>query len=243
LGATQGFPTNLPYPERLALSKQKPQPEFDLLGELQNLFFKIPLLQAMKDVPIYSKTIREYCSKKPGKKTKGPLNIHVMGKLSDIMLLKSVPVKYVDPGNPILIVQINGVKIPNVLVDLGAAINVITSKTMPTLGLRNLKPTPTVLELVDRSTVRSIGKLEDITISVDSWYYLVDILVLHTKSPAGGHSLILGRPWLATANSYIGCRSGNMVIYNGEDTKNLILYPPAEPSSSRKTTFKQNSLP
>ena len=189
-----------PYPERLTLSKSSPQAEFDLLGELQNLFVKIPLLQAMKDAPIYAKTLREYCSKK----SKDPLTIHVMGKLSDFMIGNSMPIKYGDPGNPVLIVQINGVEIPNVLVDLGATINVITTKTMHTLGLRNLKHTPTMLELANRSTVKPVGKLEDVTISVDSWHYPIDFLVLHTQSSVGGHPLILGRPWLATADAYIG---------------------------------------
>eukprot|EP00253_Pinus_taeda_P004085 PITA_04085 len=166
----------------------------------------------MKDVPIYAKTIRGYCFKKPGRKPKDSLIIHVMGKISYIMLGKSIPVKYGDPGNLILTGKINGVDIPNVLVDLGATINVITFATVITLDLRILKPTPTVLELADRSTIRLVGKLEDITISIDSWQYLVDRLVLHTQSPASGHPLVLGRPWLATANSYIGCRSGNMSL-------------------------------
>ena len=68
----------------------------------------------MKDVPIYAKTIREYCSKKPGKKKKDLITIHVMGKLSEIMLGKSILVKYGDLGNPILTVQINRVDILNV---------------------------------------------------------------------------------------------------------------------------------
>lgn len=45
--------------------------------------------------------------------------------------------------------KINGVDFPNVLVDLGSEINVITSIIVLTLGLLNLKPTPTVLELAD----------------------------------------------------------------------------------------------
>eukprot|EP00253_Pinus_taeda_P027631 PITA_27631 len=98
----------------------------------------------MRDVTIYAKTLKEYCAKKPRKNSRDPLTIHVMGKISDFMLGKSMPVKYGDPGNPILTVQINAVEIPNVLVDLGAAINVITVEAMHTLGLRNLKHTPTV---------------------------------------------------------------------------------------------------
>ena len=88
----------------------------------------------MKDVPIYAKNLREYCAKKPKRKSRDPLTIHVMGKLSDFMMGKAMPMKYGDPGNPILIVQINGVEIPNVLVDLGAAINVITAEAMHALG-------------------------------------------------------------------------------------------------------------
>lgn len=168
-----------------------------------------------------------------------------MGKLSDIMLGKSIPIKYGDPGNLILIVQINGVDIPNVLIDLGATINFITSATVITLGLRNLKPTPTVLELEDRSTIRQVGTLEDTTISVESWQYHIDLLVLHTQSPASGHPLILGRPWLTTVDDYVRCRSRNMMISNGEVTKSFILYPLAEPSSSNKQIFTliQKSLP
>eukprot|EP00253_Pinus_taeda_P017841 PITA_17841 len=160
------------------------------------------------------------------------------------MLAKSLSVNYGDLGNPILTVQINGVDIPNVLVDMGAAINVITSATVITLGSQNLKPTPTVLELADQSTIRSVGKSEDITISVGSWQYPLNILVLHTQSPASGHPLILVRPWLVTADACIGCRSKYMLISNGEVTKKLILYPPAEPSSPDKLgfTLTQNSL-
>ena len=36
-----------PFPERLALTKMPEPPTFNLLGELQNLYVKIPLLQAL----------------------------------------------------------------------------------------------------------------------------------------------------------------------------------------------------
>jgi len=89
----------------------------------------------MRDVPIYTKTLGEYYAKKPKKKSRDPLTIHVIGKLSDFMMGRSMPVKYGDLENPILTVQINGVEISNVLVDLGAAINVITAETMHALDL------------------------------------------------------------------------------------------------------------
>ena len=115
------------------------------------------------------------------------------------------------------------------LVDLGAAINVITIETVKKLGLTNLRPTPTILELVDRSTVRPEGILDDLVISVDSWEYRADFLVLQPKSQLGGHPLILGRPWLATIDAYISCRSRSMTISDDIETKILTLYPLSRP--------------
>jgi hypothetical protein len=54
-------------------------------------------------------------------------------------------------------------------------------------------------------------------------------VVLQTKTKLGGHPLILGRPWLATADAFISCRSGSMTISNGQETKQLTLYPHATP--------------
>ena len=49
------------------------------------------------------------------------------------------------------------------------------------------------------------------------------------KGSSKGHPIILGRPWLATANAFIGCRDWEMTISNGLSTQRLILYPPAQP--------------
>jgi hypothetical protein len=54
-------------------------------------------------------------------------------------------------------------------------------------------------------------------------------VVLQPKTKLGGHPLILGRPWLATANDFISCRSSSMTISTGYETKQLTLYPHATP--------------
>ena len=54
-------------------------------------------------------------------------------------------------------------------------------------------------------------------------------MVVESKDPSKGHPIILGRPWLATANAFIGCRDGYMTISKGLSTQRLILYPPAQP--------------
>jgi hypothetical protein len=46
-----------PFTKRLALTKTLEPPAFNLLRELQNLYVKIPLLQALRDVPIHARTM------------------------------------------------------------------------------------------------------------------------------------------------------------------------------------------
>ena len=42
-----------PFPERLAVEKPVIHPEYDILNELKNVCVEIPLLQAIKDIPVY----------------------------------------------------------------------------------------------------------------------------------------------------------------------------------------------
>ena len=49
--------------------------------------------------------------------------------------------------------------------------------------------------------------------------------------------MILGRPWLATADAYIGCRSGDMYISHGDSRKRVTLYPPARSIQDLRDTL------
>eukprot|EP00253_Pinus_taeda_P016598 PITA_16598 len=205
-----------PFPKCLALTKTFEPPSFNLLGELQNLDVKIPLLQALRDVPIFARIVRDICIKKPGRKAKEPLTVHVMGELTALMTEKYPPVKYGDPGHPIVIVQVGKTFVSKVLVNLGAAINIMTLETTQLLQLKHLiRETQTILELADYSTIKPEGVIEDLVIFVESWNYPADFVVLQTKTKLGGHPLILGRPWLATVDAFISYRSGSMTISNG----------------------------
>eukprot|EP00253_Pinus_taeda_P020034 PITA_20034 len=183
------------FPERLIIPRPIEHLEFDILGELKNWYIKIPLLQAVQDIPIYAKTIKELCIKKPRRRITNNPTVQVVGTLSDLLSRREALVKYEDPGNPIVTVQINGQTFSNALVDLGATINILTTTTCQKLGITSVEPTSTLLELVDRSIVRPEGK-----------------------------------PWLATADAYIGCRQGSITITRGSNINNLALYPPAQPS-------------
>jgi hypothetical protein len=124
----------------------------------------------------------------------------------------------------------NEVSIGNTIIYLGASINVMTTTTLEQLQLQPLlRPTPTILELADKTRVIPKGILDDIMVTLASWEYPVYFIIIHSKDPAKVHPVILGRPWLATTNAFIGCREGELTISNGLSIQKLTIYPPSQP--------------
>lgn len=74
------------------------------------------------------KPLKRYVSKKPRRITNNP-TVQVVGTQFDLLSGREAPIKYEDPGNPIVTVQINGQTFSNALVYLGSAINILTTTT------------------------------------------------------------------------------------------------------------------
>ena len=116
-----------PFLETLVIEKPVVHPEYNILNELKNICIKIPLLQAIKDISIYNKVIKELCIKCPGKKQNDPLTIHVIGQMPKCMTGQSWIEKYTNLESPVVTVIMNNTAIENTLIDLGSAINMITT--------------------------------------------------------------------------------------------------------------------
>ena len=122
--------------------------------------------------------------------------MQVKGQLASLMSTSILMKKYIDPGVPLVTISINSFSIPNSLIDLGVAINVMIMETLRNLKFYNIRPPPTIQELADRSKVKPEGIVDDVIVSIDLWEYPVDFIILQPKSSLGGHPLIPGRPWL-----------------------------------------------
>ena len=83
-----------------------------MLDELKNICIKIPLLQDMKEIPIFAKTIKAICIIKPGRKRKAIKKIQLVGKIAYIMIGKPIIQRSLDPSSLIAKIHINGFEIP-----------------------------------------------------------------------------------------------------------------------------------
>ena len=209
-----------PFPQALR-SKKKASQQAGILEVLRQVKVNIPLLDIIKQVPAYAKFLKDICTMKKG------LGIEKKAFLTEqvsAIIQSKNPVKYKDPGSPTISVNIGGTCIDKALLDLGASVNLLPYSVYKQLGLAELKPTNITLSLADRSVKIPKGIVEDELVKVDKFYYPVDFVVLDTEPIANGPNhvpIILGRPFLATANAIINCRNGVMQLTFGNMTLKL----------------------
>ena len=109
---------------------------------------------------------------------------------------------------------------------MGSNVNILPYTMYLKLGLGELKETSVILQLADRSIKKPRGCIEDVLVQVDTFYYPVDFIVLDVNGPQTSSStpIILGRPFLATSNAIINCRSGQLRIEFGNMTLDLNIF-------------------
>ena len=212
-----------PFPQALRGKKKIPN-QAEIWEVLREVKVNIPLLDMIKQVSTYEKFLKDLCIVKKG------LGIEKKAFLTEqvsAIIQSKTPVKYKDPGSPKISVNIGGTCIEKALLDLGASVNLLPYSVYKQLGLGELKPTNITLSSADRSVKIPKGIVEDALVKVDKFYYPVDFVVLDIKPIAIGPnhvSIILGRPFLATANAIINCRNGVMQLTFGNMTLELNIF-------------------
>ncbi|XP_026443728.1 uncharacterized protein LOC113343828 [Papaver somniferum] len=127
------------------------------------------------------------------------------------VISQKYPVKFKDPGCPTVTCVIGKQTIDSALLYLGASVNLLPFSVYEQLGLGEMKPTRITLQLADRSVKIPRGIIEDVLVQVENFIYPVDFVILYTQ-PVSSQDInipiILGRPFLATANAVIQCQTG-----------------------------------
>nr|GEW33350.1 hypothetical protein [Tanacetum cinerariifolium] len=139
-----------------------------------------------------------YCEEK--KVSYGPQFLEAYSEASHIN--NSIPRKEKDPWSFTLPCFINNVYFDKALGDLEASVSVMPLSTYLNLGLGKLAHTKLTVELADRTMKYLKRIVENVLGGIDKFVFLVDFIILDMpediKVP-----LILGRPFLSTANAKI----------------------------------------
>ena len=216
-------PISVPFPQALKTSR-KLDSSLEILENLRQVRINLPLLHVIKQVPSYAKILKDLCTMKRKQNVK---KTAFLTEQVSALIQHKIPPKYKDPGCPTISCIIGDHDIEQALLDLGASVNLMPYSVYLQLGLGELKPTMVVLQLADRSVKTPKGVVEDVLVQIDKFYYPVDFLILETESVVHANSkipIILGRPFLATANALINCRNGLMKLSFGHMTLEVNIF-------------------
>jgi hypothetical protein len=230
------FPERLKEPPCAAKQGEKFQEMMEIFKQVQ---INIPIIDAIRQIPSYAKFLKDLCTQKRRMRTRSPEKILLTEQVSSL-IQHTVPTKIKDPGAPTISCIIGDHAIEKALLDLGAGVNLLPFSVYTQLGLGELKPTTVVLQLADRSVKKPRGIVEDVIIRVDKFYFPVDFIVLDTEpvpDPTKLIPVILGRPFLATANACINCRTGEMEVTFGNMKVKLNIFNAFQHPSDTEECF------
>ena len=86
----------------------------------------------------------------------------------------------VDMSAPTVEVEISDYFIPEVLIDGGSGVNIMTYDTMQKLGLTHIEPIPFVIRLADQRRIKPVGILRGVKTVISGLTFSIDYVVLRT---------------------------------------------------------------
>ncbi|KAM1453517.1 hypothetical protein EV1_003125 [Malus domestica] len=209
------IPPDVPFPSRFLQSKNQEEAK-DVLETFRKVQVNIPLLDAIKQIPKYAKFLKKLCTTR--KRFREKEVVHVSENVS-AMLQRKLPPKCKDPGSFTIPCVIGNTRFDSAMLDLGASINVMPYSVYASMNLGELKNDGVIIQLADRSNAYPKGVLEDVLVQVDHLIFPADFYVLDMEDT--GHSppppLLLGRPFMKTAQTKIDVAKGEVTMAFGGD--------------------------
>ncbi|XP_057734406.1 uncharacterized protein LOC130949793 [Arachis stenosperma] len=196
-----------PYPQRLRNDGKDSQ--FSRFLEIfKKLQINIPFAEALEQMPLYAKFLKELMTRK---RNWGEKETVVLTEECSAIIQKKLSQKMKDPGSFQIPCIIGDITIEKALCDLGASINLMSLNMMRRMRIEKAKPTRMVLQLVDRTFKFPHGVVEDLLVKVGKFIFSADFVVLDMEEEANT-SIILGRPFQATAGAIIDVQKGELVL-------------------------------
>ncbi|CAM8994372.1 unnamed protein product [Rhodiola kirilowii] len=198
------FPVPNRAPKRYVMDK-------DIWELFSRVEINIPLLEAIKQIPMYAKFLKDLCTnRRRGIK----VDQELLSWNVSAVIQRTVPPKCGDPGTYTIPCTIGNIRIKNCMLDLGASINVLPYSIYSSLRIGPLEPAGLTIQLADRSCKQPEGKIEDILVQVGELVFPADFYVLKMENsdPNDHAPILLGRPFLKTSKMKIDCGSGKLSI-------------------------------
>ncbi|XP_015940616.1 uncharacterized protein LOC107466147 [Arachis duranensis] len=135
--AVKAYRPKIPYPQRFKGENKEKQ--YSIFLEIfKTLHINIPFIEALEQMPLYAKFMKELLTKKRSLKE---IQTVVMTRESSAIIQRYFPRKKKDPGSFHISYTIGNMTNERLFCDLGASINLMPLSLMKKLRIHELKPT------------------------------------------------------------------------------------------------------
>ncbi|CAN6476919.1 unnamed protein product [Victoria cruziana] len=212
----------------------------DMLEMFRAICIILPLLDAIRQVPAYARSLKELCTKK--RRSRKVPECILLSEETSSLLQRRLPPKLEDLGAPIIPCVIGYIRVERALLDLGVSVNVLPGYFYDVFNLEGLKPTSMTIQMADRSAKAPRRVLEDVLLKIKDFVFPVDFVILDMEEVNTEHQtpINLGRSFLATANTCINCHTGVLEISFGDRKLRLNIFHAAMgPTGNRCISFAE----
>ncbi|GJV21966.1 reverse transcriptase domain-containing protein [Tanacetum coccineum] len=206
------YKPKISHPQRLRKEKMEPQ-YGKFLDMIRKVRINVPLIDVLAGMPNYGKFLKELINNKHKIEQ---ISAAFLSDESSAMIQNKVPPKLEDPGSFLIPCNFNKTFSCNALADLGANINLMPYSLYAKLSLETLKPTKMSVRLADRSFQYPIGIAENMLVEVGKFTFPADFVILKMEEDSKV-SLILGRPFLHTADAVIRVKQQQLNLRVGTE--------------------------
>ncbi|XP_016165346.1 uncharacterized protein LOC107607969 [Arachis ipaensis] len=187
---------------------------------------------------LYAKFMKELLTKKRSLKEG---QMVVMTRECSAIIQRGLPRKRKDPGSFHIPCIIGNMMIERAFCDLGASINLIPLSLMRKLQIHELKPTKIALQMADKSIQQALGVVENVLVKVDKFFLPADFVILDIEED-DNTSIILGRPFLATARALIDVEKGELMLKVHEEHIVFHVFKNLQLSTQEEECMKIDSI-
>ncbi|XP_050888992.1 uncharacterized protein LOC127094175 [Lathyrus oleraceus] len=165
----------LPYPPRQRKKDQHEKNFEKFLEMFKKLEINIPFSEALEQILIYAKFMKDIISKKCSTNMDP---IILTETCSVILQGMKIHVKKKDRDSVTIPCTIGDRKFKKALIDLVASVSLMLLSIYKKLGLSTVQDTMINLHFVDHSIRRPCGIVEDVLVKIDKFVFLIDFVIL-----------------------------------------------------------------
>ncbi|XP_050895835.1 uncharacterized protein LOC127102515 [Lathyrus oleraceus] len=198
----------LPYTQRTK-KKKKNEKNFEKFLEIfKKLEINILFAEALEQMPLYDKFMKDIVSKKRSTNTEPVL---LTETYSAILQGMKIPVNKKDKGSVTIPCTIGNRTFKKELIDLRVSVSLMPLSIYKILGIGKIQDTGMTLQFVDHSIKRPYVVVEDVIVKIEKFVFPVDFVILEMPEDEE-IPLILGRPFLKTGRCMIDIEEGTMTL-------------------------------